>query len=287
MQFENPLQTSYSSSSSVMTSSNSFTNHQPTPFYIDNILGSVPAAVSDETESSATPGTLGVSSDLDQGSTGIHNASPSVSIGNILDVQAENLIQSAGNILQNQRSPENGQVSSLRPLNSPYLPVVSNADINNGNSFLSPPSPNLQNGLSPTRPAQIIRPIVRTPVQSVPAHHPGVLGYPTHGSYSRPANIYDPPGGAMHSPYNPPPIQYNSNPYAGHPAPTAPRLDTYTYPRHDYSWFLERQASFNKGKFPVFVCRLIKNQFFVEFAILCLVILRLGATLLPSPYNCA
>jgi len=248
MQFENPLQTPYSTSSSVMTSTNSFTNHQPTPFYIDNILGST-SVVSDETESSTTPGTLGVNSDLDQGSAGIHNASPNVSIGSILDVQPDNLIQSAGSILQNQRSPEIGHTSNLRPLNSPYHPVVSSADINNTNGFLSPPSPNSQSGVSPNRQPHIIRPIVRTPVQPVPAHHPGVLGYPTHGGYSRSTSLYDPPGVVMPGAYNPSPIQYNSNnPYVGPPAPIAPRLDTYTYPRHDYSWFLERQASFNKGK---------------------------------------
>ena len=246
MQFENPLQSPYSSASSIMTSTNSFVNHQPTPFYIDNILGSAPT-VSDETESSATSGTIGINSDPDQGSVGIHNTSPNVSLGGILGSQTENLIQPTGSILQDQRSPDNGHATNLRPLNSPYHPVISSSDIHSGNNFLSPASPNLQNGISPSRPTHITRPIVPTPIQAVPSHHPSVLGYPTHGSYSRPSNIYDPPGAAMHNPYNPSPIQYNSGPYGAPHPPAAPRLDTYSYPRHDYSWLLDRQTAFNKG----------------------------------------
>ena len=248
MQFENPLPTSFSSSGSVMTSTASFTNHQPTPaFYIDNLLGPTPS-VSDETESSTTPGTLGLNNDQDQGSVvGGLNSSPN--IGGILTHPSDGLLQTGGNCIQEQRSPENNLISGLRPLNSPYCPVVSNVETHCGSSFLSPPSPILQNGISPPRPSHVTRPIVPTPIQAVPAHHPNVLGYPATGGYSRSTNIYDPTAGPIHNPYNASTIPYNPTPY-GAPPPShlGSRLDAYSYPRNDYTWIFDRhQVAYNKG----------------------------------------
>ena len=239
MQFENPIPQPYSGSGTVMTSTATYTNHQPTPFYIDNILASTTSG-NDENDSSATTGAIGVSNETEQGSmVGITNASPNPGM---LVHHNEGVISTN---LQGQGSPNNGQNTGLRPINSPYHPILSATDTSGGNVFLTSGSSSLQNGTSPVRHNQITRPIVPTPVQAVPTHHPGMLSYPNSGPYSRP-NIYDQP---IQGPYSQPPIQYSSGPYPVHSAHPGQRLDTYSYPvRHDYSWFLERQAAYNKGE---------------------------------------
>lgn len=242
MQFENPVQAPYSGTGAVMTSSAQYTNHQPTPFYIDNILASTTSG-NEENESSATPGVIAVKNEGEQASiVGYANSSPNPGV---LVHPSDGLL---GSSVHSQGSPV-GHVSGLHPISSPYQPVLSAADAGGVGNFLSSGSTNLQNGASPLRQNHITRPIVPTPVPAVPAHHHSILSYPNSGPYSRP-NIYDPPG-TLQGPYNQGPIQYTPSPYPGHSAHSSQRLDSYAYPvRHDYSWFLDRQAAFNKGESP-------------------------------------
>ena len=228
-----------------MTSTSSFSNHQPTPFYIDNILGSTPTA-SSETDSSTRQRANGINNDQEQGPINeiTNSASPIVSVASMMIHHTDGLLPHAANCLQGS-SPNNGLTVGLQPSHSPYHPVLSSPDSQCNNAFLTSSSPSLENGLSPSRHNQVTRPIFPTPVQAVPAHHP-MLGYTTPG-YSRSSNLYEPTVPSIQSPYNQAPLQYNPSPYGGPPTHAGPRLDPYSYPRHDY-WFLDRQAAaFNKG----------------------------------------
>ena len=83
MQFENPIQANYSAPGTGMTSTPSYVNHQPTPFYIDNILAPTPTA-SEETDASATSGAAnGLSNEQDHnGLVALASASQDIAIEN-------------------------------------------------------------------------------------------------------------------------------------------------------------------------------------------------------------
>ncbi|XP_076805992.1 uncharacterized protein LOC143449611 isoform X1 [Clavelina lepadiformis] len=245
MQFENPIQANYSAPGTGMTSTPSYVNHQPTPFYIDNILAPTPTA-SEETDASATPGAAnGLSNEQDHnGLVALASASPNGHMNSMMQHQQDLLVPQNGPCLQDSVPPND--INGLRPGNSPYIPNHSAADSTGANVYLNPTSPNLPPGSSPPR-HNITRPIVPTPIQAVPPpHHSGMLNYPGPGAFSRPSTIYDSPSG-IQAAYNPAPLQYNPGHYATLPPPHAPRMDPYSYP----SWIVDRPTSFNKVGRPV------------------------------------
>nr|CAB3252623.1 Hex homeodomain protein [Phallusia mammillata] len=236
MQFENPaVPSTFSPVGGSMSSTPSYVSHQPTPFYIDNILGPSPhqQVASDETDTSTTPGaTNGVATDNMMSSTTPPNMHMNMLHPNMMT-------SSNGGQCQQQNSNEE-HLHTLQPTTSPYvLPHSTSANDVTMSTFL-PPS-------SPTASRQPTRPIVPTPIQAVPPHHS--IGYqPPPVTYSRTSGIYDAPGG-IPGPYNPSPMQYGPSHYGGPPPPThgPPASPLYPYPRHDYaSWFLDRQAAFSK-----------------------------------------
>jgi len=240
MQFENPPST-FTAAGSAIPSTASYVSHQPTPFYIDNILGPSTQTNNDASSNSSTPAGShnGLANDQDPARLSLlSSASPNMHINMM---QPDMLPQQQpGQCLQSQTAMADSQLHVLQPTTSPYI-VQSNSSSDSSSlpAFLAPSSPNVSRHSQPPT-----RPIVPTPIQAVPPSHP--VGYPASGgSYSRPSGIYDPPPG-LHSPYTPSPMQYGPGHYGGPPAP--PHGTLYPYPRHDYtSWFLDRQAAFSKG----------------------------------------
>lgn len=223
-----PFPPSPTGQSSLITSSSSYVSpHQPTPFYIDNILA--PTATPAEVDG---PACSTSSSELIP--IGQQQPSPAESHHHLNGV-----VQSPNE----QLVTDSNGTQHLSTL-STYYPSQSCGETP-GLQYVPPTSPTI-GGVN--RPNPVSRPLVPTPIAAVPGHTSSIIPYGT-GGFARTSGVYE-AGGGIPNAFNGASIQYAPTHYGGpHQAPPpAHGSALYPYSRHDYasSWFWERQQ-FGKG----------------------------------------
>uniref|UniRef100_H2YCJ2 Homeobox domain-containing protein n=1 Tax=Ciona savignyi TaxID=51511 RepID=H2YCJ2_CIOSA len=244
MQFENPASTTFSSPGNGMSSSNAFANHQPTPFYIDNILGPTPPSTNDEADPTIPH------NDNEHALSVLNPASPRNGLNPMIHSQSELMSPHNVQCIQDQGQMNDGQtMHALQPTTSAFLSSSATKEQGLVGNYMSPLSPSINNTGSPSRLAPITRPLMPTPIPAVHAHHAASV---YQNAYPRPNRMYEGPGG-IQAQYNSAAIQYTPGSYGGPPGPPhgPPPGPLYSYPRHDYAnWFFDRQP-FNKVARPM------------------------------------
>nr|NP_001071730.1 transcription factor protein [Ciona intestinalis]BAE06482.1 transcription factor protein [Ciona intestinalis] len=249
MQFENPAPATYSSATNGMSSTSAFSTHQPTPFYIDNILGPTPPSTNEESGSMTPQNNV---CEPDHAMSTINSASPNNGINSLMNNQGD-LMASHVPCIPEHVSINDGHtlIHNMQPTTSTYVSSPIRKEQPLGNNYIPSLSPSIdQHCDSPGRLSAINRPLIPTPIQAVQPHHPAGI-YPN--TYPRPSRIYEGHTGIHQSPYTSTSIQYSNGSYGGPPGPvhSAAPGPLYSYQRHDYpNWFFDRQP-FNKVSRPM------------------------------------